>query len=157
MLCVGSISEVRRRNPHSAVRSCPMLSHCLVQLFTSRIRPLKLDPAGCGCILSGMIRRLRFNPSHRRGLVVSLLIAVLLPVVILLLAQYRSLAGLEGKTRAAVQEDLRQTLQSFTCRVVNKAEALAAETLGRIDPADVEGESFEIGRASSRERGEDAM
>jgi len=41
---------------------------------------------------------------------VSLLIAVLLPVIILLVAQYRSLAGLEGKTRAAVQENLRQTL-----------------------------------------------
>src|SRR5262249_52862007 len=90
-----------------------------------------------------MIRRLRFNPSHRTGLAVSLLIAVLLPVVILLLAQYRSLAGLEGKTRAAVQENLRQTLQGFTCRVVNKAEALAAETLGGIDPADVEGERFD--------------
>jgi signal transduction histidine kinase len=85
-----------------------------------------------------MIRRLRFNPSHRTGLVASLLIAVLLPVVILLLAQYRSLAGLESKTRAAVQEDLRQTLQSFARRVIEKAEALAAETLGGIDPADVE-------------------
>ena len=48
----------------------------------------------------------------------SLLIAVLLPVIILLVAQYRSLAGLEGKTRADVQENLRQTLQSFTCLVV---------------------------------------
>src|SRR5262245_24733133 len=90
-----------------------------------------------------MIRRLRFNPSHRTGLAMSLLIAVLLPVVILLLAQYRSLAGLEGKTRAAVQENLRQTLQSFACLVVKKAEALAAETLGGIDPADVEGERLD--------------
>jgi signal transduction histidine kinase len=90
-----------------------------------------------------MIRRLRFNPSHRTGLVVSLLIAVLLPVVILLLAQYRSLAGLEGKTRAAVQENLRQTLQSFSCQVVKEAEALATATLGGIDPADVEGERFD--------------
>ena len=90
-----------------------------------------------------MIRRLRFNPTHRTGLVVSLLIAILLPVVILLLAQYRSLAGLEGKTRAAVQENLRQTLQSFSRRVVEKAEALAAETLGGIDPADIEQERFD--------------
>src|SRR5262249_35540690 len=96
-----------------------------------------------GCILGGMIRRLRFNPSHRTGLVLSLLIAVLLPVVILLLAQYRSLAGLEGKTKAAVQENLRQTLQSFSCQVVKKAETLAAETLGGIDPADVEEERFD--------------
>jgi signal transduction histidine kinase len=90
-----------------------------------------------------MIRRPRFNPSHRTGLALSLLIAVLLPVVILLLAQYRSLAGLEGKTRAAVQENLRQTLQSFSCGVVKKAESLAAETLGGIDPADVEEERFD--------------
>jgi signal transduction histidine kinase len=119
------------------------MSRRLVQLFTSRIRPLKLNRAGRGCILGGMIKRLRFNPSHRTGLALSLLIAVLLPVVILLLAQYRSLAGLEGKTRAAVQENLRQTLQNFSCRVVKKAEALAAETLGGIDPADVEDERFD--------------
>jgi signal transduction histidine kinase len=90
-----------------------------------------------------MIRRLRFNSSHRAGLAVSLLIAVLLPVVILLLAQYRSLAGLESKTRAAVQENMRQTLQSFSRLVVEKAEALAAETLGSIDPADIEEERFD--------------
>jgi hypothetical protein len=57
---------------------------------------------------------------------VSLLVAVLLPVIILLLAQYHALAGLEGKTRTAVHENLRQTLQSFARRVVEKAEALAA-------------------------------
>jgi len=90
-----------------------------------------------------MIRRLRFNSSNRTGLVLSLLIAVLLPVIILLVAQYRSLAGLEGKTRAAVQENLRQTLQSFTRLVVKKAEALATETLGGIDPADIEEERFD--------------
>jgi hypothetical protein len=107
------------------------------------------DPPGsargavCGCILGGMIRRLSFNASHRTGLAVSLLLAVLLPIVILLLAQYRSLAGLESKTRAAVQENLRQTLQSFERLVVEKAEALAAETLGSIDPSDVEEERFD--------------
>jgi signal transduction histidine kinase len=90
-----------------------------------------------------MIRRLRFNSSNRTGLAVSLLIAVLLPVIILLVAQYRSLAGLEGKTRVAVQENLRQTLLSFSRRVVEKAEARAAETLGGIDPADVEEERFD--------------
>jgi signal transduction histidine kinase len=104
---------------------------------------LKLDREGRGCILGGMIRRVRFNPSHRTGLAVLLLIAVLLPVVILLLAQYRSLAGLESKTRAAAQENLRQTLQSFSRRIVEKTEALAAETLGGIDPADIEQESLD--------------
>src|SRR5262245_38292139 len=119
------------------------MSRRLVQLFTSRIRPLKLNRAGRGCILGGMIRRLRFNPSHRTGLVLSLLIAGLLPVISLLAAQYRSLAGLEGKARVAVQENLRQTLQRFSCLVVEKAGDLAAETLGGIDPADVEEERFD--------------
>ncbi len=90
-----------------------------------------------------MIRRLRFNLSHQTGLAVSLLLAVLLPVIILLLAQYHSLAGLESKTRAAVQENMRQTLQSFSRLVVDRAEALAAETLGGIDPADIEQEKFD--------------
>ena len=90
-----------------------------------------------------MIRRLRFNSSHRTGLVVLLMMAVLLPIAILLLAQYRSFADLESKTRAAVQEDLRQTLQSLSRRIVERAEALAAETLGGIDPADVEQERFD--------------
>ncbi len=70
--------------------------------------------------------------------------AVLLPVAILLLVQYRSFADLENKTRAAVQENLRQTLQSFSRRVVEKTEALAAETLGGIDPADVEQERLDL-------------
>jgi signal transduction histidine kinase len=90
-----------------------------------------------------MIKRLRFNLSSRTGLAVSLLIAFLLPVVILLLAQYRSLAGLEGKTKAAAQENLRQTLQRFSRLVAEKAEALAAETLGGINPADVEEERLD--------------
>jgi signal transduction histidine kinase len=105
--------------------------------------PLKLNQAGRGCILGGMIRRLCFNLSHRAGLAVLLLVAVLLPVVILLLAQYRSLAGLESKTRAAAQENLRQTLQSFSRRVAEKIEAQAAETLGGVDPSDVEQERLD--------------
>ncbi len=90
-----------------------------------------------------MIRWLHFNSSHRAGLVLLLLMAVLLPVVILLFVQYRSFADLESKTRAAVQENLRQTLQSFSRRVSEKAEALATETLGGIDPADAEQERLD--------------
>ncbi len=99
--------------------------------------------AGRGCILVGMIGWSRFNSSHRTGLLALLLMAVLLPIVILLVVQYRSFVDLEDKTRAAVEENLRQTLQSLARRVVEKAEALSAETLGGIDPADVEQERLD--------------
>ncbi len=96
-----------------------------------------------GCILGGMLRWPHFNSSHRAGLIALLLMAVLLPVALLLFVQYRSFADLEDKTRAAVQENLRQTLQSFVRRAGENAEALATETVGGIDPADVEGERLD--------------
>ncbi len=69
--------------------------------------------------------------------------AVLAPVVIMLIVQYRSFADLECTTRTAVQENLRQSLQGFSGRLVEKTEALAAEILGGIDPADVEHERLD--------------
>jgi signal transduction histidine kinase len=81
-----------------------------------------------------------FNLPHRTGLLVLLLPAVLLPLSFLLFVQYRSFADLEGKTRVAVQENLRQMLQSFAHRVGANAESFAAETLSSIDAVDVEQE-----------------
>lgn len=72
-----------------------------------------------------------------------LLMAVLLPVAVLLFIQYRSFADLEGKTRVAVQENLRQTLQSVARRVGENAESFATATLSGIDPADVEQERLD--------------
>lgn len=115
----------------------------MVQLFTTRIRRLTTVRAGGGCILGGMIRLLHLDSWQRKRLVASLLVVVVLPVVVLLLVQYRSFADLENKTRAAVQENLRQTLQSLSRRIVEKAEALSDETLGGIDPVDVEQERFD--------------
>jgi signal transduction histidine kinase len=74
---------------------------------------------------------------------VLLLMAVLTPIVILLLVQYRSFSDLEIKTRVAAQENLRQTLQSFSRRVGENAEAFTTETLSGIDSADVNNEQLD--------------
>ena len=69
--------------------------------------------------------------------------AVLLPMAVLSVVQYRSLQDLEGKTRVAVEENLRQTLQSISRRAKERLEALAAETLKGIEAADVEQERLD--------------
>jgi signal transduction histidine kinase len=63
------------------------------------------------------------------------LVAILLPTLLLSLIQYRSLTELQQKTKAAVRDSLRQTLQSFSARVRAKLEDYAAEVLAEI-PAD---------------------
>ncbi|MGH9934717.1 MAG: histidine kinase dimerization/phospho-acceptor domain-containing protein, partial [Blastocatellia bacterium] len=59
-------------------------------------------------------------------------------VVGLSVAQYRSLAELESKTRVAGQEQLRQTLQTLMRRTREKLETLAAASLGGIEAAEIE-------------------
>jgi signal transduction histidine kinase len=90
-----------------------------------------------------MIRWPHFNSSHRARLLALALTAVLLPVALLSVIQYRSLADLESKTRVAVEENLRQTLQSISRRAKEKLEALAAEALSSIEAADVEQERLD--------------
>ncbi len=90
-----------------------------------------------------MIAWPRFNSSYRVGLVTVVLTAVLLPLAILCAVQYRSLAGLESKTKTATQEHLRQTLQGVSQRVRERLELLATESLGRIELADVEHEKLD--------------
>lgn len=63
------------------------------------------------------------------------LVAILLPTILLSLIQYRSLNELQKKTKAAVSENLRQTLQRFSVRVKEKLEDYAAEVAATI-PAD---------------------
>lgn len=60
-----------------------------------------------------MIPWARANSSHRSGLIVLALLAVLLPAVLFSIVQYRSLADLESKTRAAVQDNLRDVELNF--------------------------------------------
>ena len=81
--------------------------------------------------------------SHRTGLIVLAVLAVLLPALLFSIVQYRSLADLEGKTRVAVQESLRQTLQGVSLRTMEKLEALAVESLGHIEAAKIEQEKLD--------------
>jgi signal transduction histidine kinase len=90
-----------------------------------------------------MLRRSRLNSSHRAGLLALALAAVLLPLLILSVVQYRSLADLEAKTRVAVEENLRQTLQSVSRRARERLEGLAGESLGSIEITDVEQEKLD--------------
>jgi signal transduction histidine kinase len=63
------------------------------------------------------------------------LVAILLPTLLLSLIQYRSLTELQHKTKAAVRDSLRQTLQNFSARVRTKLEDYAAERVAAI-PSD---------------------
>ena len=90
-----------------------------------------------------MIRWPRQNSSHHIGLIVLALLAVLLPGLLFAIVQYRSLLDLERKTRVAVQDSLRRTLQSVSLRTKEKLEALAVESLGHIDAAKTEQEKLD--------------
>ena len=60
------------------------------------------------------------------------LVAILLPTILLSLIQYRSLSELQQKTKAAVRDNLRQTLQTFSARVRTKLEDYAAQVTSAI-------------------------
>jgi signal transduction histidine kinase len=101
--------------------------------------------AGRGCILSGMFGRPRFN--YRVGLVALLLVAVPLPLILLSVVQYQSLVDLESKSELALRENLRRTLDGISKNVKARLEALASESIGVIDAADVERRNVErLGR-----------
>ncbi|MFY9574110.1 MAG: hypothetical protein WAV20_22140, partial [Blastocatellia bacterium] len=89
-----------------------------------------------------MIPWARANSSHRTGLVVLALVAVLVPALLFSIVQYRSLADLEGKTLAAVQDNLRQILEGVSRRTKERLESIAAESLGHIEAAAAEHEKL---------------
>jgi signal transduction histidine kinase len=60
------------------------------------------------------------------------LVAILLPTILLSLIQYRSLTELQQKTKAAVRDNLRQTLQTFSARVRTKLEDYGAQVTSAI-------------------------
>jgi signal transduction histidine kinase len=94
-----------------------------------------------GCILRGMFGRPRIN--YRVGLVALLLVAVPLPLVLLSVVQYQSLVDLESKTEVALRENLRRTLDGISKSVKERLEALATESFGAIQAADVERRALE--------------
>ncbi|HVG20711.1 MAG TPA: hypothetical protein VNI02_16800, partial [Blastocatellia bacterium] len=85
-----------------------------------------------------MRRRSRIHLSSKAKLITLAIVAVLLPTTVLSVIQYNSLVDLEGKTKVAVQENLRQTMQTLTRKVEDNLKALAKETLEPIGYEDVE-------------------
>ena len=69
--------------------------------------------------------------------------AFLVPCAIFFILQYRSLKGLERKTRIEAQDNLRQTLQDITQRTRSRLEALAVEAIGRLSALNIEQEKLE--------------
>jgi signal transduction histidine kinase len=56
-------------------------------------------------------------------------VAVLLPITLLSVLEYRSLLELQDKTKTAVQENLRQTLEAVVRRVETRLRSIAADSL----------------------------
>ena len=61
-------------------------------------------------------------------------VAVLIPTTILSAMQCKSLVELEAKTKVAVQENLRQTLQQVSRTLESRFRKLATQDLAGIDP-----------------------
>ena len=81
-----------------------------------------------------LLRRRKDLPlSHMRLIAVALL-AVLLPAVVLLIFQYRSLSAVEHETRIAVQESLREAAEGVAWSVQGDMERVAEEVLLPVPP-----------------------
>ncbi len=89
-----------------------------------------------------MLRWWRTNSSHRTGLIVLALLAVLVPALLFSIVQYRSLADLERKTRVAVHDNLRQTLEGVSRETTKRLEAIAADSLNPIEASAAEQEKL---------------
>lgn len=76
-----------------------------------------------------MIKRYRNILFSKTRLIVLAAVAVVLPTTTLSLVQYRSLVDLEDKTKAAVRENLRQTLQGVSRKVEEQFVSMAREAL----------------------------
>jgi signal transduction histidine kinase len=85
-----------------------------------------------------MQRRSRLHLSSKAKLITLAIVAVMLPTTILSVIQYNSLVDLEGKTKVAVQENLRQTMQTLTHKVEDNLKGLAKDTLEPIGYEDLE-------------------
>lgn len=81
--------------------------------------------------------------SARGKFVTFAIAAVMAPAAILSALQYRSLVELQSKTKVAVQENLRQRLQTVAHRVEESLKGLAKESLGSIKARDLEQENLD--------------
>jgi signal transduction histidine kinase len=80
----------------------------------------------------------KVNLSSKTRLIAIAAVALLLPTVVLSVVQLRSLLDLEDKTKVAVQENMRQTLQTVSHKVEENLKGLARKNLGSISMAEIE-------------------
>jgi signal transduction histidine kinase len=85
----------------------------------------------------------KVNLSSKTRLIAIAVVALLLPTMVLSVVQFRSLADLEDKTKVAVQENMRQTLQTFSRKVEENLKGLARKNLSDIRMSDLEPDNFE--------------
>src|ERR1041385_4007049 len=76
-----------------------------------------------------LFRRRRDLPLSHVRLIALALLAVLLPALVLLILQYRSLCDVEQTTRIAVRENLRKAAASVAWRVQGDMERIGEEVL----------------------------
>ena len=88
--------------------------------------------------------------ASKRNSIVLAAVAILLPTGTLAFMQYRSLVDLESKTKIAIEENLRQTLQSITRNAQGDMQTLARETLAPLNSISPSSEDLNhaLGRAS---------
>src|SRR5947199_10641451 len=80
----------------------------------------------------------KVNLSSKTRLIAIAVVALLLPTVVLSVVQFRSLVDLEDKTKVAVQENMRQTLQTVSHKVGENLKGLARKNLGSISMAEID-------------------
>ncbi|HXJ97065.1 MAG TPA: HAMP domain-containing sensor histidine kinase [Terriglobia bacterium] len=81
-----------------------------------------------------LLRRRKDLPLSHVRLIALALLAVLLPAVVLLVFQYRSLSAVEHETRIAVQESLREAAEGVAWSVQGDMERVAEEVLLPVPP-----------------------
>jgi signal transduction histidine kinase len=81
-----------------------------------------------------LLRRRKDLPLSHVRLIALALLAVLLPAVVLLVFQYRSLSDVEHQTRIAVQESLREAAEGVAWSVQGDMERVAEEVLLPVPP-----------------------
>src|SRR5581483_8383716 len=84
----------------------------------------------------------KVNLSSKTRLIAIAVVALLLPKVVLSVVQFRSLVDLEDKTKVAVQENMRQTLQTVSRKVEENLTGLARKNLSDIRLSDLEPSNF---------------
>jgi hypothetical protein len=85
----------------------------------------------------------KINLSSQSRLIAIVVLALLLPTLVLSVVQFRTLCNIESKTKVAVQDNMRQTLQTVSRKVEENIKGLAKESLGDVSLADLEPQNYQ--------------